>query len=165
MFYDIFSVVDSAIADGAENYINETGSMPSQATMDAMALYLNDRGAGTVVALSKYVQAISKLNGYHSEEMLNEIHRTGRMGMYDGVALHPISAAKRQGNGSLLIPDKRIFGIAGKIGSLDMKGEVHTYETENNNKETIDLKIADFTYGFAFNKESLENVCKVVMAQ
>lgn len=165
MFYDIFSVVDAAIADGAENYINETGSMPSQATMDAMALYLNDRGAGTVVALSKYVQAISKLNGYHSEEMLNEIHRTGRMGMYDGVALHPISAAKRQGNGSLLIPDKRIFGIAGKIGSLDMKGEVHTYETENNNKETIDLKIADFTYGFAFNKESLENVCKVVMAQ
>lgn len=165
MFYDIFSIVDSAIADGAENYINETNSMPSQATMDAMALYLNDRGAGTIIGLSKYIQAVSKLKGYTSEEMLNEIHRSGRLGMYDGCALHPISAAKRQGDGSLLLPDRKLFGIAGKIGSLDMKGEVHTYETENNNKETIDLKIADFTYGFAFNKDSLENVCKVVMAQ
>ena len=58
-----------------------------------------------------------------------------------------------------------MFSIAGKIGALDMKGEVHTYETENNNKETIDLKIADFTYGYAFNKDSLENVCKVVFAK
>lgn len=46
-----------------------------------------------------------------------------------------------------------------------MKGEVHTYETENNNKETIDLKIADFTYGYAFNKDSLDNICKVVFAK
>ena len=58
-----------------------------------------------------------------------------------------------------------MYGIAGKIGALDMKGEVHTYETENNNKETIDLKIADFTYGYSFNKDSLENICKVVFAK
>ena len=165
MFYDIFSVVDAAITSGAENYIAEANALPSQATMDALALYLNDRGAGTVVALSKYIQAASKLTGFNSADMLNEIHRTGRLGMYDGVSLYPVSAAKRQGDGSLLLPDKRMFGISGKIGSLDMKGEVHTYETENNNKETIDLKIADFTYGYAFNKDSLENVCKVVFAK
>lgn len=164
MFYDIFGVIDAAIAMGAENYISEAGATPSQATMDALALYLNDRGTGTVVALSKYIQAASKLPGFHSEEMLNEVHRTGRLGMYDGVNLYPVSAAKRQGDGSLLIPDKRLFGIAGKIGALDMKGEVHTYETMNNNKETVDLKIADFTYGYSFNKDSLENVCKVVIA-
>lgn len=165
MFYDIFSVIDAAIAVGAENCISEANALPTQATMDALALYLNDRGTGTVVALSKYIQAASKLQGFNSEEMLNEIHRTGRLGVYDGVSLYPVSAAKRQGNGSLLLPDKRMFGISGKIGALDMKGEVHTYETENNNKETIDLKIADFTYGYSFNKNSLENVCKVVFAQ
>lgn len=44
-----------------------------------------------------------------------------------------------------------------------MKGEVRTYETENNNKETIDLKVTGFTYGYAFNKDTLENVCKVVI--
>lgn len=106
LFYDIFSVVDAAIATGAENCITETGTLPTQATMDALALYLNDRSNdSTVVALSKYIQAASKLQGFHSEEMLNEIHRTGRMGMYDGISMHPISAAKRQGDGSLLIPD------------------------------------------------------------
>ena len=97
--------MDAAIAFGAENYIAEADALPSQATMDALALYLNDRGAGTVVALSKYIQAASKLTGFNSAEMLNEIHRTGRLGVYDGVSLYPVSAAKRQGDGSLLIPD------------------------------------------------------------
>lgn len=166
MFYDIFSVIDAAITSGAENYIAESTALPTQATMDALALYLNDRTqGGTIVGLSKYIQAASKLTGFNSEEMLNEIHRNGRLGMYDGCSLHGISSAKRQGDGSLLIPSQRLYGISGVIGTLDMKGEVHTYETENNNKETIDLKIADFTYGYAFNKDSLENVCKVVMAK
>ena len=163
MFYDIFSVVDAAIAQGAENCIVEAGATPSQATMDALALYLNDRNGGSVVALSKYIQAASKLKGYESNEMLNEIHRTGRLGMYDGVGMYPISGAKKRGNGELLIQDKRMYGIAGKVGALDMKGEVRTYETENNNKETIDLKITGFTYGYSFNKDSLENICKVII--
>lgn len=105
MFYDIFSAVDQAIAQGAENCIVEADRVPSQATMDAVALYLNDRNGGSVVGLSKYIQAISKLQGYNSEEMLNELHRTGRLGVYDGVSLYPISGAKKQANGELLIPD------------------------------------------------------------
>lgn len=164
MFYDIFSVVDAAIAQGAENCVVESGATPSQATMDAVALYLNDRNGGSIVGLSKYIQAISKLNGFVSEEMINEVHRTGRLGVYDGVALYPVSGAHKQANGELLLPDKKLFGIAGKIGALDMKGEVRTYETENNNKETIDLKVTGFTYGYSFNKDTLDNVCKIVIA-
>ena len=105
MFYDIFSAVDAAIATGAENCITETGSVPTQATMDALALYLNDRNGGVAVALTKYIQAASKLQGYNSQEMLNELHRTGALGMYDGIAMHGISSAKKQANGELLIPD------------------------------------------------------------
>ena len=163
MFYDIFSAIDAAISIGAENCIVEAGTTPSQATMDALALYINDRNGGSVVALSKYIQAASKLTGFKSEEMLNEIHRTGRLGVYDGVSLYPMSAAKKQASGELLIPDKKLFGIAGRVGALDMKGEVRTYETENNNKETIDLKITGFSYGYSFNNDSLENICKVVI--
>ena len=60
------------------------------------------------------------------------------------------------------MPDKRIFGIAGKIGTLDMKGDVHIYEDMDNDNEKVELKIKDFTYGWAFNKDTLENVCKIV---
>lgn len=107
MFAEIFGMVDAGITSGAENYINETATMPTQATMDALALYVNDRadGAGVIVALSKYIQAASKLNGFVSSDMINEVHRTGRLGVYDGIDMHPISSAKRMGDGSLLIPD------------------------------------------------------------
>lgn len=165
MFRDIFTEIDAAIANGAENYIANGGAMPTAAAMDAMALYLNDRNAGgsSIVALSKYVQAVSKMQGYLSDAMLNEIHSTGGLGKYDGVELHGISGAKKYANGDLLIPDKRIFGIAGKIGTLDMKGEVHIYEDMDNDNERVELKIKDFTYGWSFNKDTLDNVCKIVL--
>lgn len=165
MFADVFGAVNAAITQGAANFIVETTAMPTAASIDALALYVNDRanGNGVAVGLSKYIQAISKLPGYDSNEMLNELNRTGRLGMYDGVALHPISGAKKLGNDELLIPDKRIFGIAGKIGALDMKGDVHVYEEENINKEMIHIKVADFTYGYSFNKDSIENMCVIAI--
>lgn len=165
MFADVFGAVNAAITQGAPNFIVETTAMPTAASIDALALYVNDRanGNGVAVGLSKYIQAISKLPGFDSNEMLNELNRTGRLGLYDGVALHPISGAKRLGNDEFLIPDKRIFGIAGKIGALDMKGDVHVYEEENINKEMIHIKVADFTYGYSFNNDSIENMCVIAI--
>lgn len=163
LFKDVFEVVDAAIADG-ENLINETSGAPTQVSMDQMALYLNDRASdGVIVALSKYIQAASKLNGFTSDEMINEVHRTGRLGVYDGCSMVPISAAKKLGDKTLMIPDKRMYGIAGKVGALNMRGEVHVYETMDNNAEKCDLKFADFTYGYAFYKNNLENICKMVI--
>lgn len=168
MFYDIFGALDVAITNGAENYISESTNKPTQATMDALALYLSERANPTdcnIVALYKYIQAASKLNGFSSDEMRNEVHRTGRLGVYDAIPMTPISSAKKVGGGKqLMIPDKRIFGVAGVIGNLDMKGEIHTYEDMDNNKEQVHLMFKDFTYGFAFNDTALENVCKVVLA-
>lgn len=165
MFSDIFTVIDSTITSG-DNYINESTTKPTAPSMDAMALYLNDRndGNGVIVGLNKYIQAASKLAGFVSEEMKNEVHRTGRLGTYDGVSLVGISSAKKLGNGNLLIPNYRMFGIAGKVGDLNMKGEIHTYETMDNNSERVSLKIADFTYGYAFYKSTLENMCKMALA-
>lgn len=165
LFKDIFDVIDAAIADGADNYINITSAMPTQAAADQIALYLQDRadGNGTIVARSKYIQAISKFTGFVSDDMINEVNRTGRLGVYDSCDLVPISSAKKLGDGTGLILDKRIFGIAGKIGSLHMKGEIKTYEVEDVNKEVIHLMWKNFTYGYAFNKDTLENVVKAVL--
>lgn len=170
MFYDVLSAIDAAIAQGAENCIVESTTMPTQASMDKMALHLmdySDGGEKTIIGLSKYIQAASKLNGFSSDEMKNEVHRNGRLGVYDSCALHPITAAKKVTIGAKeapLVPDYRLFGIAGKIGNLDMKGSVNVYQTEDTNKEKFHLKFADFTYGYSFNNDTLEKVCKMEIA-
>lgn len=165
MFADIFSDIDAGIVSGAANYIDAAGTMPTSTEMDAMVLYINEHtdmvGAGAIVGLYKYIQAASKFNSFISDDIVNEVHRTGRLGVYDGVSMVPISSAKKLGNGDLLIPDKRLFGICNKVGTLNMKGDINVYQTEDSNKEVFNLKFKDFTFGYAFNAEALENVIKM----
>lgn len=166
LFYDVLGQVDEAIVGGKAK-IDVTGSVPTLADMDAMSLYLNDRSDDAViVCLTKYAQAIRRMEGfaqYMSSDMKDEFNRYGLVKTYDGIGIAAISGAKRQGNGNLLIPDKRIFGIAGRIGNLDMKGDIHVYQDMNNQSEQVHLMLKDFTYGFTITK--IENCAKMVMAQ
>ena len=57
-----------------------------------------------------------------------------------------------------------MFGIAGKIGELAMKGDVRVLETMDNNDEKVIIKITGFEFGYAFNTDTLKNVCKAVLA-
>ena len=61
-----------------------------------------------------------------------------------------------------MIQDKRIFGCAGSIGNLDMKGEIHTYQDMNNQSEKIHLMLKDFTYGIMLT--NLDRAAKVVLS-
>lgn len=165
MFKHIFDTIDAAINSSADNYIAESTSMPTQATMDKLALYVQDRsnGNGVIVGLSKYIQAASKLVGHDSGNMRDEVYKTGKLGFYDGVTLRGISGAHKLADGSTQIVDKRMFGIAGKIGDLDMKGAVRTYQTMDNNDEKVNIKITGFEFTYCFNKDTLENIAKVVL--
>ena len=97
-----------------------------------------------------------------SDAMKDEFNRYGLTKFFDGVRIAGISSAKKQGNGALLIPDKRIFGIAGKIGNLDLKGDLHVYETMDNQSESVKIKIADFTYGYAIT--NIDKAAKIVFS-
>lgn len=164
MFYDIFSQIDGAIT-GGEQLITVGGSNPSIAAMDQLALYLVDRGENPfTVSLSKYAQQIARMTGhaaYMSEEMKNNFNRYGLVNFYNGVRVGQISGAKRTGDDLQLLPDKRIFGLAGKIGKLDMRGSLRVYETFDNNKEKVDLKITGFEFGTAINK--IDKIAKIVL--
>ena len=168
MFTDILAVLDAAIASGADNYISEATASPTEASCDAMTLYLHDYADGdqpVMIALNKYMQKVSKLQSqYFSESMKDELHRSGFLGMYNGVDLYGISSAKKFADGSLLIPDKRIFGIAGTIGTLTRKGDVDVYQVENPNTEQIHLLFKNFAYGIAYNSDTIKKVCKMVLA-
>lgn len=166
MFYDVLNAIDSGVALGADNYIAETTSMPTQASMDKMALYLMEQEgeSRSIVALAKYIQAASKLTSFVSDELINEVNRNGRLGVYDSCSLYPISSAKKLGDGSLILPDKRMFGIAGRVGTLTMRGDINVYQHEDTNKEKFHFKLAGFNFGYAFNKDTLDKVCVMHLA-
>lgn len=166
MFYDVFGMVDDMIA-GGEQKIDAHGKEPTMQDMDALALYLNeyaDGGNPFTVSLMKYCAKMRRMTGYAeylSDAAKDEFNRYGLVKTYDGVAITGISSAKKLGDGSMLIPDKRIFGIAGKLGTLDMKGETHTYEDYDNNNEKVHLMLKDFSYGYSIAHP--ERVAKIVL--
>jgi hypothetical protein len=165
MFYDIFSQIDAAIS-GGEQLITAGGSTPTAVAMDALSLYLIDRGENPLtVSLSKYAQAIANMSGrttFMSDSMKDEYNRYGLVNFYSGVKIGTISGAKKTGAGQLLLPDKRIFGIAGKIGNLDMRGDIRVYETMDNQNEKVHLKITGFEFGTAIRQ--VDKIAKIVLA-
>lgn len=169
MFKEIFASLNDAIVSGSDNYIAESSTKPTQASMDAAALYVRDEsesGDGVFVARSKYIQNISKLDNYNftSPAMMDRINRFGELEYYDGVRLQGISGTKKLGDGTALFPDKVIFGIADKIGTLDMRGDVTVYEEMDNNKEKVVLMFKNYQFGVAFNADTLKKVCKIAIA-
>ena len=111
-----------------------------------------------------YCLSCGKIIEYDGVQPLHkalEFNRYGLVKTYDGIGVAGISGAKKTGTGSLLLPDKRIYGIAGKIGNLDMKGEVHTYQDMNNQNEKVHIMLKDFTYGFMLT--NIENFAKVTL--
>ena len=166
MFAIILNQVDAALA-GGEQKIDVSAAAPTMEAMDKLALYLNEYSDGSnpfTVSLMKYCSQLRRMTGYAqylSDSMKDDFNRYGLVKTYDGVAITGISSAKKLGDGSLLIPDKRIFGIAGKIGELDMKGEIHTYQDEDNQNERVHLMLKDFTFGHAISH--IERVAKITL--
>ena len=164
LFYDVFSMIDSAIV-GGEQLVTAGGKVPTQTAVDAFNLYLLDRDpAAVAVCLSKYAQALGRMDGrsqYMSNAMKDEFNRYGLVNFIDGVRIASISGAKKTGKGQLMLPDLRIFGCAGKIGALDMKGELHTYEDMDNSNEKVIIRVKDFTYSVGIT--NIENCNKMVL--
>ncbi len=164
LFFDALSMADTAVT-GGEQLIAVSGTTPTIEAMDALSLYLNDRADDNVIiTLNKYAQAIRRMPNfaqYMSEGMKEDFNRYGLVKTYDGIGIAGISGAKKTGNGSLLLPDKRIYGVAGKLGNLDMKGEIHTFQDMNNQNEKVHIMLKDFTYGFMLTH--IENFAKVTL--
>lgn len=166
MINEVFAGVASAIV-GGDQVITAAGTAPTMAEMDALSLYLMDHsedGTQMIVTRNKYAQAMRRMSGfaqYMSDSMKNDYNRYGLVPMYDGVQIAGISGAKTIGDGSALFPDKLIFGVAGKIGNLDMRGEVRTYQTEDTNDEVTHIKVTGFEFGYALPRIDL--AAKIVL--
>ena len=166
LFFDALAQADDAVK-GGDQLIPVDGATPTLEAMDKLSLYLNDRASDSVIiTLNKYAQAIRRMPNfaqYMSNTMKDDFNRYGLVKTYYGIGIAGISGAKKTGTGSLLLPDKRIYGVAGKIGNLDMKGEIHTYQDMNNQGEKVHIMLKDFTYGIMLT--NIENFAKVTLSK
>lgn len=164
---DVFSALDTAIAGGDQKFDVTGGeSALTKTILDKLSLYvldhLADGDVGIMFGLNKYAQAIANMTGYTSymsSTMKDDYNRYGLVKEYGGCLIGGFSGARKAADGELLVPDKRIFGIAGVIGTLCDRGELRVYETLDNNKERVSLKFTGYEYGIKITNP--ENVAKI----
>lgn len=164
---DVFSALDTAIAGGDQVFAVTGGeSALTKVVLDKLSLYvidhLADGDAGIMFGLNKYAQAIANMSGYTSymsSTMKDDYNRYGLVKEYGGCLIGGFSGARKAADGELLVPDRRIFGISGIIGTLCDRGELRVYETLDNNKERVSLKFTGYEYGI--NITNPENVAKI----
>ena len=165
MISDVFNLLDSTIV-GGNQVTAVTGASLDKASMDKLALYVLDQvvdgDSPFTFSLNKYAQAIANMANYTdfmSNGMKEDFNRFGFITHYNGLDIAGISGAKKTANNELLVPDQRIFGVAGKIGELDMRGQIRVYETPDNNLEKFNIKITGFEYGTCITRP--EKVAKI----
>lgn len=162
LFRDAIAYFDSLITSTmTEQYFTTTGSL-TQAGIDEMTLYLLERGVNPfILGRTKYAQQIARMAGqtqYMSDEMKNNFNRYGLVDFIDGVRVAHVPSVIEV-NGQPVLPEGKLFGIADKIGTLDMKGSLRMYETFDNTAEKVDIKLTGFEYGFMVTNP--ENICKL----
>ena len=164
---DVFSALDTAIAGGEQVFAVTGGeSALTKTILDKLSLYvldhLADGDTGIMFGLNKYAQAIANMSGYTSymsSTMKDDYNRYGLVKEYGGCLIGGFSGARKAADGELLVPDKRIFGISGIIGTICDRGELRVYETLDNNKERVSLKFTGYEYGIKVTNP--ENVAKI----
>ena len=161
--------IDEMITSGMAGYIAEAGAMPTEASADELALYLHDQlgeGEPFMFMLNRYRQGMSKLaqtQRWPTEADKTMYNRDGFLHAYAGVPMIGFSGQKNLPNGSLIVPDKRVFGVAGKIGQIQTRGNVRVFEEEDMNSEKIHLKVGGYAFGYCVT--DLKKIGKIVMAQ
>lgn len=150
----IMTAIAAAITSG-DNFINEASTAPTDTSMAALALYLIDKSEGEVpfaFGLNKYIQAISNLsvaNVNKTDVQKSMWFNSGFLTKYSGIDLIGFSAQKLLADGSYMVPNNTLIGVAGKIGTLDMKGDLRILEREDIDSEKIFLKMTGYQYSYA----------------
>lgn len=163
-FRMIFAHIDSLIA-GGDQLFTCAGTLTQEA-MDAFAGYLEDRGGenSAITGLTTTLRGIRKMNGYHdwnSEEMKNSYYSKGSiLPKFNGVNVAPVKPnMDNKDKNAQPLPEDSLYGIAGKIGKLSMKGELVVRPIYDEKREVIELKFSGYELSCVITKP--ENCAKV----
>lgn len=164
----LMNIVDKAIT-GGENFFNETTSMPTDAMFKKFGLYLHDMTDGTTpfaFGLNKYIQHLAGLDGattYLTDATKNQYNTTGFINQLGGVELFGLSGQKKLADGSFIVPNCRLFGVSGKIGSAITRGETQVLQETDINSEKIHIKVNGYTFGTMI--DDISKVAKMAIAE
>ena len=164
----LIDVVDKAVT-AAPNMFNESGATPTDAVSRNLAPYLLDVSDGDppmIFGQNKYIVAMAGLDSAQygfSDSVKNQYNQTGKIEMYAGCRLIGLSGVKKLANGSLIIPDKRLFAAAGKIGKCITRGDTRVQQETDINNEQIHVKVSGYSFGTVIT--DISKTAKVVFAQ
>lgn len=162
----VMTNIGNALTGGAQDIAG--GATLTEASVDQLILYLNDVSTGEapfIFALNKYIQTIAsfdKAKDYASDRVKDLFYRTGFFTEYAGATLYGISGQRTLKNGQLAVPDKRVFGAAGKIGTMVMRGAPRIYQEEDIDSEKTHIKFTGYTFGVTL--ENIKKAAKITLA-
>lgn len=164
----VINLIDNTIVSGNPGYITESGTNVTETSADALALYLADMSLGDtprIFALNKYIQTIAsfdKAQAYATDAVKNQFNNDGFLRQYAGCILTGFSGQRKLANGELVLPDKKVFGVAGKVGRLTTRGETQVYQETDINSEKIHIKVGGYAFGVMLTAP--EMVGKIVIS-
>lgn len=164
----LLSAMDGVVISGGANYINETGSAPTEASMDKLAIYLLDVATtDNLVAFgqNRYIQpvaAFEKTTKYLTDTDKTWYNQHGLNALYSGVKLMGYSGTKKLADGSLIVPNGVVFGAAGPVGKMCTRGDTIVLQETDINSEKIHIKVNGYTFGYAITAP--KKIGKIVIA-
>lgn len=153
MLADTFAQIDAGIASG-DNFIAGSGAYASAEEMAELATFASQYDQGLIIARKKYVT--------NARMLPSTQYIKASESEYAGVPLR-FDAPPQNSKGQFMLPDKRMFAIAGKLGALDLRDKIDAYSVMDYNKQHIHLLFKNFTYRYAFYDASFGNVAKLVL--
>ncbi|NFT08591.1 hypothetical protein FDF26_16260 [Clostridium botulinum] len=162
-FRYLLTVSDDLVKSGGENYFTVTGALTSAVVNDFTG-YVDDNnldsGYGKIVGLSNKMRELSRTANC-SDPMLETLNNTALLPIVNGCNLVSIKKGKKTGDGQTLMPEKKLFGFAGKIGQMYTKGSMRVLTTNDNNSEVISIKFTGVEFGVCIDKP--EKIAKLVI--
>ena len=167
--WSILFTLAAASVSAAPNLITEATSAVTATSADALAVYLMDISepgeSPVILSQNKYIMQMSKLPSaasIQSNEAKEAWRRYGSIGYYAGQEMRGFSGVRKMSDGNLVIPDKVVLGVAGKIGAAVTRGETHVYESMDNNAEHVHIKANGFSFGTMITRP--EKIAKISIA-
>lgn len=163
----VLNQIDTALTAGSDNVISAGAAAPSDANLKALAVYLNDMRTNddpVIFGQNKYIQTISNTAGvttFLTDAVKNQYNTTGAVQYMAGCRLLGLSGQKKLGDGTVVIPDRRIFGTAGKIGLCVTRGETNVYQNTDIDSEKIHIKVNGYQFGTMIS--DIEKAAKIIL--